>query len=435
MPETSLIYRGAIRVARAFLPLAALLNAKLRKAHVARAGVLDRGRAGGAAHRDTSRPLVWFHAPSVGEGLQAESVIEVARAAHPDWQVAYTHFSSSAEGLARRIRADFADYLPYDTRGDVDAILDALAPTALVFTKLDLWPELATRAAARGVKVVLIAATVRPGSGRLGWPTRDLLAPGYAALDAAAAIDPADAVRLSALGALPDRITIEGDPRFDSASAKVAAVSASDPLLAWWRDAPTLVAGSTWEMDEELLLKAFIRVRREHPTARLILVPHEPSAGHLSALEAKAAALRVPVQPVRHSAAEGPVDLLLVDRVGVLAALYGAGQIAYVGGGYRRAGLHSVLEPAAWGIPVLMGPRWTESRDAGLLRTAGAAVGLPEVGGAEDPVELLYRTWSGWISDAAARSKAGAAARATVDAGLGASARSVAVIARSIGRR
>jgi 3-deoxy-D-manno-octulosonic-acid transferase len=143
----------------------------------------------------------------------------------------------------------------------------------------------------------------------------------------------------------------------------------------------------------------------------------------------------VPVAPVRLSAAAGPADLLLVDRVGVLAALYGAGQMAYVGGGYRSAGLHSVLEPAAWGLPVLMGPRWTESRDAVLLREAGAAVPLPAVGGAEDPVALIHRTWSGWITDAASRTKAGAAGRATVEAGLGASARSVAVIARSLGQR
>lgn len=435
MPETSLLYRGAVQAATTLLPLAALGNAKLRKAHLARAGVIDRAREWGGTKRDRSRPLVWFHAPSVGEGLQAEAVIQAARRSHPEWQVAYTHFSSSAEGLAARIGADFADYLPYDTRGAMDALLDALDPTALVFTKLDLWPELATRAAARGVKVLLVAATVRPGSGRLGWPTRDLLAPGYAALDAAAAIDPADAVRLSALGAAPDRISIEGDPRYDSVAAKVAAVRSDDPLLAWGKGVPTLVAGSTWETDEELLLRAFVRVRQDHPRARLILVPHEPSEGHLGALEAKVAELGPLPSPVRLSAATGPTDLLIVDRVGVLAALYGGGTIAYVGGGYRRAGLHSVLEPAAWGLPVLMGPNWTESRDAGLLRSAGAAVGLPVMGGGEDPVALLHRTWSGWITDERARAKAGTAARATVQAGAGASARSAALIARNLGRR
>src|SRR5687767_9793755 len=156
MPTTSLAYRGAIRFASAILPLVAWADPKLSRAHRGRAGVLERVRAWAARERDPSKPLVWFHAPSVGEGLQAEAVMKALKAARPDWQLAYTHFSSSAEGLARRVPADIADYLPYDTAGAADAMLDALRPNVLVFTKLDLWPELATRAAARGVKVVLV---------------------------------------------------------------------------------------------------------------------------------------------------------------------------------------------------------------------------------------------------------------------------------------
>ncbi|HTK55220.1 MAG TPA: glycosyltransferase N-terminal domain-containing protein [Gemmatimonadales bacterium] len=431
MLHTSLAYRGGVRLATALLPVAARLSPKLGQAHRARRGVLERLETWARAHRDAARPLAWFHAPSVGEGLQAEAVMQALRTARPGWQLAYTHFSSSAEALARRVPADIADYLPYDTPEAAEALLDILRPTALVFTKLDLWPELATRAALRGVKVVLVAATVRPGSGRLGWPARSLLAPGYEALSAVAAIDPADAVRVSALGARPAVIEVEGDPRYDSVAAKVAAVDRGDPLLRFGGGAPTLVAGSTWPDDEAILLEAFARVRAEHPQAQLIVVPHEPTPHHLSRLDDLAARLRLPV-PVRLSAATGPTPLLAVDRVGVLAALYGAGTMAYVGGGYRKAGLHSVLEPAAWGIPVLMGPRWTESRDAALLREAGAAVGLPERYGPEDPMLALVRAWSGWITNEAARREAGRKGRAVVDAGLGASARCAAVVVKAV---
>src|SRR5574338_552289 len=156
MLQTSLAYRGGVRIATAFLPMAARLSPKLGRAHRARAGVLDRLASWAASRRDVARPLVWFHAPSVGEGLQAEAVMQALRAARPAWQLAYTHFSSAAEALARRVPADVADYLPYDTPEAAEALLDTLRPTALVFTKLDLWPELATRAASRGVKVVLV---------------------------------------------------------------------------------------------------------------------------------------------------------------------------------------------------------------------------------------------------------------------------------------
>ena len=431
MLHTSPAYRGTVRIATALLPLAASISPKLAQAHRARAGVLDRMRAWADALRDPTRPLAWFHAPSVGEGLQAEAVMQALHAARPVWQLVYTHFSSSAEALARRTPADLADYLPYDTPEAAEALIDILRPSALVFTKLDLWPELATRAAARGVKVLLVAATVRPGSGRLGWPARSLLAPGYGALTAAAAVDPADAVRLSALGAPPAVISIEGDPRYDSVAAKVAAVDRRDPLLRYGEGAPTMVAGSTWEDDEAILLEAFVQIRAAHPTARLILVPHEPSLAHLAKLEELIARLPLPA-PVRLSAATGPVPLLVVDRVGVLAALYGGGAMAYVGGGFRKAGLHSVLEPAAWGIPVAMGPRWTESRDAALLRQAGAAVGLPERVGVHDPVAVLRQAWSGWIMDDAARRQAGGAGLRIVQEGSGASARCAAVVIKTV---
>src|SRR5919206_3332954 len=99
-------------------------------------------------------------------------------------------------------------------------------------------------------------------------------------------------------------------------------------------------------------------------------------------------------QPVRVGTAEGPAPLLLVDRVGVLASLYGSGRLAYVGGGFGRAGLHSVLEPAAWGRPVLFGPRWRNSRDAGLLLQARAAIALP---GGPGAISRLSEWWLKWI--------------------------------------
>ncbi len=94
-----------------------------------------------------------MHAPSVGEGLQAKPVLETLRAEQPDWQLAFTFFSPSAERLARNLPVDVADYLPLDRPADVEAVLEALQPAALVFSKLDVWPELTLAAARRGVKL------------------------------------------------------------------------------------------------------------------------------------------------------------------------------------------------------------------------------------------------------------------------------------------
>jgi len=383
------------------------------------------------AHRDRARPLVWLHAASVGEGLQAESVLLELRRLRPDAQYLYTHFSPSATALARGLPVDVADYLPYDVPAAVDDLLAELDPDLLVFAKLDLWPELATRASEAGVSVALIAATVSPGSGRLRWAARTLLRPGYEAVVAAAAIAEEDAERLARLGVTRERIRVLGDPRFDSVWAKVHGASGGDPLPASGGPG-TLVAGSTWPRDEAVVLPAFAQARSRRPELRLVLVPHEPTEAHLRGAEEAAATLGLP-HPVRLSEAEGPSPLLLVDRVGVLARLYGGGDFAYVGGGYGRAGLHSVLEPAVCGVPVAFGPRWQNSRDAGLLLSAGAAVALPADSGQAS--RTLAEWWLAGVADPAARARAGRRSREVVERGLGAARRSAELLAELISSR
>ncbi|HEY9016430.1 MAG TPA: hypothetical protein VIM84_15355, partial [Gemmatimonadales bacterium] len=228
-------------------------------------------------------------------------------------------------------------------------------------------------------------------------------------------------------------IHIVGDPRFDSVSDRVRRVQGDDPLLRWGAGAPTLVAGSTWPLDERIVLQAFRLVRQRHADARLIVVPHEPTAEHLSRLEQMVLRLGLP-DAVRLSAASSAVPLLVVDRVGALAALYGAGTMAYVGGGFGTAGLHSVLEPAAWGIPVAFGPRWRQSRDAGLLLDARAAVALPG-GKGSAPGRALSVQWERWIVDEAARREQGNRAASVVEDGRGASGRTAALLEQLISQR
>jgi 3-deoxy-D-manno-octulosonic-acid transferase len=420
VPHTSFAYRALLRTASALAPLAGLIDEKLARTVALRRGVLERLAAWGRASRNTTRPLAWFHAPSVGEGLQAKAVMQAFRARHPDWQVAYTYFSPSAQAFAASIGADVADCLPFDTPDAVAQTLDALRPSLLVFAKLDVWPELATRAARAGIPVALVAATVRPGSGRLRRVARALLAPGYQALSIAGAISADDAELLARLGVPRDRIHIAGDPRCDSVLARVAAVRDDEPLLALGSGAPTLVAGSTWPVDEDHLLAAFVTVLGQHPEARLILVPHEPSAEALERIQHAAERVGAPPARVLGAVPEaGP--LVVANRLGVLATLYGAGTLAYVGGGFGRAGLHSVLEPAAWGLPVMFGPHWEESRDAGRLIAGGGGVAAANAGALADQ-------WLKWLEDDWKRAAMGGRALEAVESERGASVRLAALL-------
>ena len=429
----SLLYRLSIRLGERALPVAARFDKKVARGIEGRRGVAERLAAWARAQRDPKRPLVWVHAPSVGEGLQAKPVLETLRAEQPRWQLAYTFFSPSAERLAKSLPADVADYLPLDRPRHVAAALEALRPAALVFAKLDVWPELTLAAARRGVKLGLISATVAPDSSRLRWPARRWAEKAYRALDKIGAISEEDAHRLEQLGARRAVIEVTGDTRYDSVAERAERFDKSRgpfALLAAPPGAFTIVAGSTWPADEAVVLAAFADLRAQVPMVRLVLAPHEPNPDHLAGIAHRAVALRLP-RPVRLSQLEhAPPPLppvIVVDRVGVLADLYAFGDVAFVGGGYHRAGLHSVLEPAVFGVPVVVGPHWQMSRDAALLIERGGAVALPA-----DGRHPLHSQWLVWHHDPAARRKAGAAGKRLVQEGRGAAERTTALVQKLV---
>jgi 3-deoxy-D-manno-octulosonic-acid transferase len=415
-------YDAAGQLARVLAAVAPSGDAKLFRALRARRGIRTRYAAWARSGRDPSRPLLWMHAPSVGEGLQARPVLQLARTERPDVQLAYTFFSPSAASFARGLNVDFADYLPFDTRGEARAALEAIQPRALVFSKLDVWPTLAREAAGRGVRLGLVSATLAERSSRRRGVAARLLADAYGRLDAIGAIDADDAERLVSLGVHRDRVSVTGDTRYDQVWARVSSTDRTKGFVASLdSDRPTLVAGSTWPGDERPLLTAWARVRAVVPEARLVIAPHEPTASHLRPIEQWASEARL--RASRLGADDAPeADVVIVDRVGVLGELYALATASYVGGGFHAAGLHSVLEPAAFGVPVLFGPRFANSRDAGLLIANGG--GASE--GSEVGLETRLREW---LTNESARVRAGAAARALVRAGLGAAERSWRLVA------
>jgi len=414
-------YRALAQIARGAAFVTPNSNSKVLRSLRARRGIRSRYRRWGAAHRDASRPLLWMHAPSVGEGLQARPILELARSRRPDLQIAYTHFSPSAAAFARSLDVDFTDYLPFDTPGDARAALDALQPTALVFSKLDVWPMITREARDRDVRLGLVSATLARGSSRRSLGAGALLRDAYAALDVVGAIDEADADRLVQLGVRPQTITVTGDTRYDQVWARAQAVDRESPLLRRLRGGAIIVAGSTWPSDEAVLLQAFEALRRADIDARLVIAAHEPTKKHVAELLAWAG--RASLRADRLDDATSDTDIVVVDRVGVLGDLYALADVAFVGGGFHAAGLHSVLEPAAFGAPVLFGPRFQDSRDAALLvqRHGGASV----ADAAEAERRLRF-----WITDPTARRDAGDFARALVRSGVGAAERSFALVDR-----
>jgi 3-deoxy-D-manno-octulosonic-acid transferase len=425
-PLLRLPYASLSLAARAAARLPLPGNSKVARSLRARRGVVERIEGWARAHRDPARDLIWIHAPSVGEGLQARPVLDRIRARHPALQIVYTHFSPSAERFASSLGADLADYLPFDGAAPMRRVVEALGPRAIVFSKLDVWPVLTEMAAARGIRLGLISATMAEGSARRGALARALSHDAFAALDLIGAIDARDADRLVEAGARADRIRITGDTRCDQVAERAASVDRDGALLAPLRsDRMTLVAGSTWPADERALFPAWQTLLGEVPTARLLIAPHEPTPEHLEGVRQWAALSGFSLAALGTPDAV-EADIVLVDRVGVLGDLYALGDAAYVGGAFHAAGLHSVLEPAAFGVPVIFGPRHAASRDARLLLECRGGAAVHDAASLTEALRIA-------LTEPDTRRTAGSAARRMVDTGRGAADASTALVEDLLG--
>lgn len=430
------LYAGAIAVVRRLLPMPARLNAKLARGLAGRHGAVDRLEAWARTARDPGARLVWVHAPSVGEGLMAQAIIGELHARAPDLQLAFTHFSPSAERMAANVGADVADYLPWDEPGEVTRALAALRPDAIAFVRTEAWPTLTALAQRDDVRLLLVNAVLAAGSSRLRAPARFLLGPAYRRLDAVGAVAPEDAARFERLGVPRARVHVTGDARFDQVWRRVQGLRRDQPLLERLKDllVTTLVAGSTWPGDEERLIPAFTLVRalaaRTGMHWRLIIAPHEPTEDHLQALEARLEDADLPFARLAdvERSNDAPPAVVVVDRVGVLADLYAIAHLAYVGGGFRASGLHSVVEPAALAVPVLFGPHHGNAREAGGLEDAGGGFEVSDVSELQSSMLALSGR-----SGRAARDRAAAAAQQYVRSRLGGAAANAELILEQLG--
>ena len=438
MPSTSWGYRAAVRIGAALAPVLGLVDRKVGDGHRQRRGAAARlsAWAAGASRPPRGRSRGSTRLASA-RGCRPRACCSSSGASCRGCQLVYTHFSPSAEPLARRLTVDAADYLPYDLPEAADQLLAALAPDLLVFSKLDLWPELATRAdvdrhhrGARGGH-----GERRAAAGSAG-PRVRLLRAGYAAVSAAGdhrrgGRRTARAPRRAA-GADPrprrSAVRQRGRPRGRGAARRAAA-----PVRTRRAD---LVAGSTWPADEAVLLAAFARVRARRPEARLD--PRAARADGRSPRRRSTAARRRPDSPRPRASARPKARRRCWWWTGSACSRRstGPGTMAYVGGGFGRAGLHSVLEPAAWGVPVAFGPSWRDSRDAELLlrgrRRRGARAWDRDQGGT---ARYWPSWWERWMTDESHRAAQGGRARAIVAEGLGAARRSAEMLAELISSR
>ena len=370
-----------------------------------------------ASRERTDAPLVWVHGASVGECLAAEPIIHRLRNAALRVQVARSFSSPSAASWPASLTGDVHDYIPLDEPCPTGRVLDAVRPSLLLFSRGDLWPELVTQSASRGIPVAVAGATVRPASKRLYPGARTAFRQLYNTIAWVGAVSEADAARWMKLGVPASRVTVTGDPRHDQVLERTPRLQDVKHLIDWCAEGSVVVAGSTHWRDERVVLGAFAAVSEAVSSARLIVVPHDPNEGRAPQIIREAA--RCGLAAVVWTGA-APVSsdcsCVVVSATGVLADLYMLADVAYVGGGFQRGMLHAVIEPATYGVPVAIGPHWRGSTDAKLLLDNGGAAVLSH----QSPVPALARLWLDWIRQPQRRIATGLRARRSLQQGAAA---------------
>ncbi|HWP94694.1 MAG TPA: lipid IV(A) 3-deoxy-D-manno-octulosonic acid transferase [Gammaproteobacteria bacterium] len=414
----------------ALLMPAAFVHLEWRARRQTGAGDAWRERCGRFPDPHIARGAIWVHAASVGEVTAARPLVSRLRGAHPGQPLLVTTFTAAgrvrAADMFRGVAA--VGTLPYDLPPFVRRFLRDLAPRCLVAVETEIWPNLYAAARLAGVPVVLASARLSERAMARYQRQRTLVREALEGVAAVLAQSSVDADRFVALGAVPERVTVAGNLKFDVEPPPGTEERGRELKRHVFANRPVFLAASTRDGEELPVLDAFTRLRRRVPAAVLVLAPRHPERA--AAVAALAASRGYAV--VRRSAGTAfnqTLDVYVVDTLGELMAFYAAADVAFVGGSLVPVGGHNLLEPVALGVPTLTGPHVFNAPEiAAVLQEAGAVRIVADGTGLAEEAEKL-------LGDAASRAAMAEQARAVLAAHRGAAGRIAAALMSVLGGR
>lgn len=372
---------GMITGALAALPILAVLvvsSEKRRQTFRQRLGWWNYAWEQSAATRRF--PTIWVHALSVGEVTAVQPLVQRLRKLKPEWRIVFTTSTLTGAQTARRLlerdRVDLA-YFPYDLMWSVRKIIRKINPTRIILVETDLWPNFLLETTRRQIPVSIVNLRLSPTSWKRLRQFKPLAALIFGVIEKICTQTRRDARRLKKLGVADRRIVVTGNLKFDSPIPVV-----NRQALTQWRrrfsidsQCRVVVAGSTHENEESMVLTALDEHLKNTTPTLLILAPRDPGrAGPVMKLcrnmNLRCRCLSRPGP----DGGDGFYPVVVVDSIGYLKSLYGIADIAFVGGSLVPEGGHNPLEPAAYGKPVLFGRHMEDFQDIAqlLLETGGA---------------------------------------------------------------
>jgi len=384
----------------------------------AASGRRDETGSGGGNLQDG--PVIWMHCSSLGEFEQGRPVIEELRRLSPGATIVLSFFSPSGYEAKKDYKgAHHIFYLPLDSPANAKRFIDLVKPTLVLWVKYDYWYYFLVELKKRKVPVLLVSGIFRADQPFFRWYGRlhrymlECFSHLFVQTEAS--------LELLKRLLVTQNVTVSGDTRFDRVIEIAAQAERLPAVEAFCGNQPVIVAGSTWEEDEEEM----DHYANTHPDVRFIVAPHHIGQDRLAEVE------RLFRHSIRYSdwVKQGPPPLkirrpgpepnvLLIDNIGMLSRLYRYATIAFVGGGFGDDGVHNVLEAAVYGKPVLFGPVIEKYVEAVELTECGGGIVIESALEAERVFDRLLR-------NAAERDEIGRASRDYVQSRKGATERIV----------
>ncbi|MBG6237040.1 3-deoxy-D-manno-octulosonic-acid transferase [Pedobacter sp. CAN_A7] len=322
---------------------------------------------------------IWFHFASLGEFEQGRPVLEKLKQAYPAKKMVVTFFSPSGYEIRKNYPVEGVFYLPLDTAANARRFIDLINPEIAIFTKYEFWYHYFHALKKKNIPLFLISGIFRPSQPFFKW---------YGSFNRSMLrcvthffVQNEESKRLL-LDINVNQVSLSGDTRFDRVAENTSAIQSLPLVASFVGTSPVVVAGSTWPQDEALLATLAL----EHPNWKMILAPHEIGNSHInqiSSLFPKA----IKFSGMQNNPQQ-EAQVLIIDNIGMLSALYQYGDIAYIGGGFG-AGIHNTLEAAAFGIPVIFGPRYEKFQEAKDLVELGAARSIKNNEGLENAFQTF----------------------------------------------
>lgn len=351
------VYNILVLIAGFFLKIMAIFNTKIKLFVEGRSSTFSKLKR----VISSSDEVIWFHCASLGEFEQGRPIIEKLKEENPTNKIVLTFFSPSGYEVRKNYKlADVVCYLPLDTQLNAKKFLEIVHPKLVVFVKYEFWPSILRELKNRNVRTLLVSGIFRENQPFFrwygAWMRKSLKAFEHFFVQDENSKELLNSIDFS-------NVTVSGDTRFD----RVYEITKQDNTLSFIEkfknNTLTLVAGSTWKEDEELLVEYINNSASENE--KFIIAPHNINSEAIRKLKNTISKKVVLFSEKSNKIKDlEKFQVFIIDTVGLLTKIYSYANIAYVGGGYTKSGVHNVLEPATFGIPILIGPNYHKFKEA-----------------------------------------------------------------------